>query len=102
MLNQLEIDLITFISTYSSTLINMAFSTILLVFAILIYKRNSYEYGITLMISSIISLASNLIYFSIQYPFLGDRLFVELGLPVSEVMLIMMIWSFVFLSLYIV
>ncbi|MBY9019274.1 MAG: hypothetical protein KGD66_10635, partial [Candidatus Lokiarchaeota archaeon] len=100
MLNQLEVDLITFISAYSSTLMNITFSIILLVFAILIYKRNSYKYGITLMISSIISLASNIIYFSIQYPFLGYRLFVELGLPVSEVTLILMIWSFVFVSLY--
>lgn len=100
MLNQLEVDLITFISAYSSTLMNIIFSSIILVFAILIYKRNSYEYGITLMISSIISLASNIIYFSIQYPFLGIRLFVELGLPVSEVSLIIMIWNFVFVSLY--
>lgn len=100
MLNQLEVDLITFLYMYSSNLLTITFGIILLVFAILIYKKNSYKYGITLMISSIISLTSDIICFSIQYPFLGYRLFVELGLPVSEVTLILMIWSFVFLSLY--
>jgi len=77
----------------------MAFDIVILVFAIIIYKRNSYKYGITLIISSILSLASNVIYISIQYPFLGYRLQVELGLPIIEVLLILNTWGFVFFGL---
>jgi len=71
----------------------------MLVFAILILKKNSYKYGITLMISSIISLVPNIISISIQYPSLLYRLDIELGLPLIEVLLIMNTLSFVFFGL---
>ena len=99
MLNQIVLDFLSLLLSYGPTIFVMAFDIVILVFAIIIYKRNSYKYGITLMISSILSLASNVIYISIQYPFLGYRLQVELGLPIIEVLLILNTWGFVFFGL---
>ena len=100
MLNQIVGDLFSYLLSYLPTILAITFNIVLLVFAILIYKRNSYKYGITLMISSIISLASNILFISIQYPYLFIRLYVELGLPWAVVNMILMTWSFVFLGLY--
>ena len=99
MLNQIVLDFLSLLLSYGPTIFVMAFDIVILVFAIIIYKRNSYKYGITLIISSILSLASNVIYISIQYPFLGYRLQVELGLPIIEVLLILNTWGFVFFGL---
>ena len=99
MLNQIVGDLFSYLLSYLPAILAITFNIIILVFAILIYKRNSYKYGITLMISSILSLASSIIYISIQYPNLYIRLVYELGLPWAVVNLILMTWSFVFLSL---
>ena len=95
MLNQMGFDFLT----YLPNIIAMTFNIIILIFAILIYKRNSYKYGITLMISSILLLASDIIYIAIQYPFLLYRLQVEMGLPFFEITLILTIISFIFLSI---
>ena len=99
MLNQIVGDLFSYLLSYLPAILAITFNIIILVFAILIYKRNSYKYGITLMLSSIILITSNIIYISIQYPYLFIRLYVELGLHWSVAELIMMTWSFVFLSL---
>ena len=99
MLNQIVLDFLSLLLSYGPTIFVMAFDIVILVFAIIIYKRNSYKYGITLIISSILSLTSNVIYISIQYPFLGYRLQVELGLPIIEVLLILNTWGFVFFGL---
>jgi len=98
MLNQ-SITLLEYLLTYLPVILAITLNIVLLVFATLIYKRNSYNYGITLMISSILLIASNIIYISIQYPFLAYRMFVEQGLHIDVIRLITMAWSFVFLSL---
>ena len=100
MLNQIGLELLSYLIMYLPNIVAITFNIIILVFAILIYKRNSYKYGITLMISSIIFLASDIIYLSIQYPFMPLRLLDELGLSFAEISLILMSINFFFLSLY--
>ena len=100
MLNQIGLELLSYLIMYLPNIVAITFNIIILVFAILIYKRNSYKYGITLMISSIIFLASDIIYLSIQYPFLPIRLHDELGLSIAVISLILMSINFFFLSLY--
>ncbi|HUW89049.1 MAG TPA: hypothetical protein VMV43_00870 [Candidatus Nanopelagicaceae bacterium] len=99
MLNQIDEVLISYTLTYVPNVLSITFNIVLLVFAILICKRNSYSYGITLMLSSIISLASEIIYIFIQYPYLNYRLQVELGFPMGLVMLIVMTVYLVLVSL---
>jgi hypothetical protein len=99
MLNQMPGDFFLYIMIYSSNLLTITFYTLILVFAILIFKRNSYNYGITLIISSILLLTSNLIYMSIQYPYITYRLEIELGFPWSIVILTIFTWNLVFLIL---
>jgi len=98
MLNQIGLELLSYLIMYLPNIVAITFNIIILVFAILIYKRNSYKYGITLMISSILSLASSIIYISIQYPYLFTLLY-DLGLPMIEAALIMSTWSFFFFGL---
>ena len=98
MLNQIYGDFFSYFLTYLPTLLAMSLDIVLLVFAIKI-KRSSYKYGITLMISSILLITSNVIYISIQYPYLGLRLYIESAFPMLLVNLILTLWSFVFLSL---
>ena len=100
MLNQIGLELLSYLIMYLPNIVAITFNIIILVFAILIYKRNSYKYGITLMISSIIFLASDIIYLSIQYPFLPIRLHDESGLSFAVISLILMSINFFFLSLY--
>jgi len=100
MLNQIVGNLFSYILSYIPTVLAMSFNIVLLVFAIFIYSRNSYKYGITLMISSILLIVSDVIYISIQYPYLSYRLYVESGFPMSLVNLILMVWSLIFLSLH--
>ena len=97
MLNQIPGNLFSYLITYSSNILTITFYILILVFAILIYRRSSYNYGITLIISSILILTSNLIYMSIQYPYMIFRVEVEFGL--SVVLLTIYIWSLVFLIL---
>ena len=98
MLNQIFGEFFSYFLTYLPTILAMSLNIVLLVFAIKI-KRNSYKYGITLMISSILLITSNVLYISIQYPYLALRLYNELGLPFSMINMILMSWNFVFLSL---
>jgi len=98
MLNQIFGEFFSIFLTYLPTILAMSLNIVLLVFAIKI-KRNSYKYGSTLMISSILLIISNVLYISIQYPYLAIRLYTELGLPFSIVNMILMGWNFVFLSL---
>ena len=89
MLNQVSYD----IFMYLPNILSIIFYTIILVFAIFIHKRNSYKYGIYLMISSIIVITSNIFYISIQGATLAYRLQVELGLPMMDVVLILFLIS---------
>jgi len=102
MLNQLSIDLFSYLLAYLPNILGIIFYVLILIFAILMYKRNSYTYGITLMILSILVIVSDVIYMAIQYPFLAYRLSVELGLPMFEVMVILTTWSLVFLILNVI
>ena len=97
MLNQIPGNLFSYLITYSSNILTITFYILILVFAILIYRRSSYNYGITLIISSILILTSNIIYMSVQYPYMIFRVEVEFGL--SVVLLTIYIWSLVFLIL---
>ena len=98
MLNQIYGDFFSNFLTYLPTLLALSLDIVLLVFAIKI-MRSSYKYGITLMISSILLITSNVIYIAIQYPYLGLRLYMESAFPMLLVNLILTLWSFVFLSL---
>ena len=99
MLNQIGDNLFLYFFTYLPNILAITFNIVLLVFAILIYKRNSYNYGITLMISSILSLALNIIYISIRASELVYLMYTELGIPLNEVVVISFIVSIFFLSL---
>lgn len=94
MLNQLTV--IGFLITYLPTIAFLTFDIIILVFGILIFKKNSYRYGILLMFSSILSIVYYILYFSIQYPVLIYLLVDDLGLSYSLASMIMMIWGVVF------
>ena len=100
MLNQIPGDIFSNIITYSSNLLTTTFYILILIIAILIYRRSSYNYGITLIISSILIITSNIIYISIQYPYMAYRLGVELGLPWSIVLITLYTWNSVFLILH--
>ena len=98
MLNQIPGDIFSYIITYSSNLLTIVFYILILVFAILIYRRSSDNYGITLIISSILVITSNIIYIAIQYPYLAFRV-EDLGIPLSLVFSTIYIWSLVFIIL---
>jgi hypothetical protein len=97
MLFQLGTFLSYFIA-YLPTFIYLGFDIALLVIAIFIYKRNSYKYGLYLMISSIISIVSSILFISLNYPFLVYEL-VSRGLSMVEISIILMILNFISLIL---
>jgi len=99
MLNQLGGDFLIIFLNYLPTLLGMTFNIIILIFGILIYKKNSFKYGMFLMLSSIMALASSITYIVIGYPTLFFRLYYELGFDVSTVNMIIVTLNFVFLSL---
>lgn len=90
--------LYTFLLYYLPPTLYLILYTILLVFAIKIFKRKSYKYGITLMISAILTIIQNLIFIGIQYPTLPNTLF-NLGLPITLVSLIISMLGLLFMSL---
>jgi len=94
----LQIPFINLLSAYGPILIYMSFDIVILIFAIFIYKKNSYKYGLYLMISSIISIISNVIFIAINYPFLAYTLSVY-GFPAYMVGLVLSIIGLVFLAL---
>ena len=99
MLNQVPIDFLSLLLSYGPTIFSIAFQIIILVFAILILKKNSYKYGTTLMLSSILSLATSIIFISIQYPYLFILLYFELGFDSFTAQMINLTWSFVLFGL---
>ena len=97
MLFQLETFLSYFVS-YLPTFIYLGFDIALLIIAIFIYKRNSYKYGLFLMISSIISIASSILFISLNYPFLINELMSQ-GVSMVEISIILMILNLISLIL---
>ncbi|MFX1496381.1 MAG: hypothetical protein ACFFBH_02535 [Promethearchaeota archaeon] len=95
----LQIPFISLFSTYGPLIIFLSFDIAILIFAIFIYKKNSYKYGLYLMISSIISIVSNVIIIAINYPYLGYTLQAVYGFPSSTVAIILSILSLFFLVL---
>ena len=84
---------------YLPTTINICLYVAMLIFGYLIRKKNSNSYGLFFMISAIFSIVSSIIFLASNYPFLGDYLFVKLRLPVTTVMIIFLIVSFLFIGL---
>ena len=97
MLNQ--IDFLTSIVNFLPNIIRLVFYILILVFAIYILKESTHRYAITLIISSILPITKDVLYIVIQYPFLAYRLEVELGLPLAQALIIMGIWSMLFMIL---
>jgi len=85
--------------SYLPTLASIVLQIIILVFATWIYKRNSYRYGIPLMVSSILTLVYNIIYILVQYPDLYYLMITVLNLPYGVASMIISILSLVFMSL---
>lgn len=95
----LQIAFISLLSDYGPILIYMSFDIVILIFAIFIYTKNSYKYGLYLMISSIISLISNVILIAINYPYLAYNLSVVYGFSSYMVGFVLSIVGLVFLAL---
>ena len=99
MLNQITGDFFTILFSYLPTFLAISLDIIILVFAIFIYKRNSYRYGIYLMMFSILSLIDNILYISIQYQDLWYRLVYVIGVPLSVAIMIIAILGVIFFAL---
>ena len=99
MLNQLELNLLQILYAYGPTILTMALQVVILIFAIFILKKNSYKYGIMLMLSSILSLVAGIVFIAINRPFLWYILNYEMGLPYSVADTIVMTLDFVFFGL---
>ena len=95
----LQIPFISLLSIYGPIIIYLSFDIAILIFAIFIYKKNSYKYGLFLMISSILSIVTNVIIIAINYPYLSYTLQAVYGLSLSMVILIMNILGLFFLAL---
>jgi hypothetical protein len=80
------------------TVMTIVFQIVILVFAVRM-RKNSYKYGLTLMLSAILSLVYSTLYFFIQFQDLYYLLVIVQGLPYGLVSTIMTILSFVFLGL---
>jgi hypothetical protein len=92
----LQIIGVALIITYIPILIELAFFLAILVFAIFIYKKNHYKYGLFLLLSSIFMIAYIVIYISINYPYLGYTLSSDFGMSTSFVNFILMCFGFLF------
>jgi len=86
------------LTDYLPTLMAIVFQIVILVFAVRM-RKNSYKYGLTLMLSAIISLVYGVLYISIQYQGLYYLLYIVQGLPYGLVHAIMTILFYVFLGL---
>ena len=89
--------ILSYILSQIPTLIFLGFDIAILVFATYIYKRNSFKYGLYLMISSIISIISIIIKISINYNNLLSFLEEEIGF--SNAIIIYSILGWMFLGL---
>jgi hypothetical protein len=87
--------------TYLPMFIYLGFDIVLLIFATFIYKRNSYKYGMYLMISSLIAIISGIISISLNLPYLTIELY-DRGLSFFEISIILMIVNLIFLILGVV
>jgi hypothetical protein len=94
-----QMDILAAIVNYIPTFITITFDIIILIFAIFIFKRNSYRYGVFLMLFAILSLVQSIIYIAIGYPDLFYRLYYDMGLDFATVNMILMSIFFVFLTL---
>lgn len=94
-----QMDFFTIFISYLPTFLGITFDIIILIFAIFIFKRNSYRYGIFLMMFAILSLVYSLLYISIGYQDLHYRLVTIVGLNFSTALMIMMILNFIFLAI---
>ncbi|MFW9864702.1 MAG: hypothetical protein ACFFEN_01260 [Candidatus Thorarchaeota archaeon] len=56
--------------TYLPAIMYSSFDIAILIFGVFIKKKNSFKYGLYLIIASIVSLLSTIIYYSIYYPLL--------------------------------
>ena len=99
MLNQITGDFFTILFSYLPIFLAISLDIIILVFAIFIYKRNSYRYGIYLMMFSILSLIDNILYISIQYQDLWHRMVYVIGVPHSAALMIIAIFGVIFFAL---
>jgi len=82
-------EILSYILIYLPPSIYTAFSILMLAFGYLIRKNNGYNYGLFFIISAILSITSNVIYFAINYPFLPYTLTYILNLPISSVGIIL-------------
>lgn len=94
-----QMDFLTAFVNYIPTFIAITFDIIILIFAIFIFKKNSYRYGIFLMLFAILSLIQSIIYIAIGYPDLFYRLVMDMGLDFTAANMIMISISLVFLAL---
>lgn len=92
------VNLLSYFLSYLPIIIYLGFDIALLIIAIFIYKRNSYKYGLYLMISSIISIASSILFISLNFPLLVYEL-VSRGLSMVEISIILMILNLISLIL---
>ncbi len=99
MLNQLGLDFLSYFLTYLPTIFSTIIYIVILVFAVLMFKKYSYRYGITLMLSAILVLVSDVLFIAIQYPYLSYHLQVELGLSVYEMLAILVVLNIIFMIL---
>lgn len=95
----LQIPFISWLSSYGPILIYMSFDIVILIFAIFIYKKNSYKYGLYIMISSIISIISSVILIAINYPYLAYTLTAVYGFSSYMVGFVLSMLGLMFLAL---
>lgn len=98
MLNQM-IGSLSILINYIPTIITLSLNIVILIFAIFILKKNSYKYGLFLMISSIFLIISDVIYIAVGYPDLFYRLYYELGFDSATVTMITFSISMIFFIL---
>jgi len=94
-------EFMSYFVTYLPTFIYLGFDIALLILAIFIYKRNSYKYGIYLMISSLIAIISSILSLSLNLPYLSLELS-NRGLNFSQIVIILTIVNLIFLILGVV
>ncbi len=100
MMFQLE-DIFVLIINYIPTIVEIGLFIAILVFAIFIYKKNQYKYGLFLILSSIFKLVYYTIFCSINYPYFSYTLQV-LGTPLITIAFILMNINILFWALNII
>ncbi|MFX0147772.1 MAG: hypothetical protein ACFE8E_08470 [Candidatus Hodarchaeota archaeon] len=93
------LQLTNYVVTYAPIFVYLSFDIVILIFAIFIYRKNSYKYGLYLMISSLISIISYVILIAINYPFLAYTLAADYGFSPNMIGIVYSILGLVFLAL---